>query len=91
MPKGKVILVVDDEEGIQSILMEYLREFKYLVVQAKKGKEALDILESNHVDLVISDIRMPIMDGMQLLREIKKVKKKNPLFDDYGICPRSRN
>ena len=69
--KGK-ILIVDDEEGIREILSRYLIKQGYAVVTAQNGKEGIDKFKKEEFDLVISDIRMPEMDGVAFLDLIKK-------------------
>jgi len=68
----KTILVVDDEPDIRLMLEDYLMD-EYTVLTARDGVEALEIIaeKQDGIDLVITDIRMPRMDGMSLLREIK--------------------
>ena len=70
--KGK-ILVVDDEEGIRDILSRSLRIQGYAVVTAQNGKEGIDKFKKEEFDLVISDIKMPEMDGITFLGHIKKI------------------
>ncbi len=67
---GKV-LVVEDNDEILAIL-QHLLASKYEVVTAYNGQEALEILENETVDLVVTDIMMPVMDGMELLRHIRE-------------------
>ena len=67
---GKV-LVVEDNDDILAIL-RHLLSTKYQVLTAYNGKEALEILENEYVDLVITDIMMPVMDGMELLCHIRE-------------------
>ena len=66
------VLVVDDEQFIRELLARSIKREGYLVSEAGDGREALEILRDNHIDIVISDIKMPNMDGWQLLEEIKK-------------------
>ena len=61
------ILVVDDESSIRETLVEILEYENYKVAQAADGLEALNYLKINKVDVVLCDIKMPKMDGMQLL------------------------
>ena len=68
--KGR-LLVVDDEAEIQEMLSRHFRMCGYDVDVAGNGIEALDLLKDKRVDVVISDIRMPKMDGVALLREIR--------------------
>lgn len=65
-----VLLLVDDNEEILEFLEHELSE-KYSIIKALNGQEALDILKENAVQLVISDIMMPVMDGFELCTIIK--------------------
>ncbi len=69
---AKVILVVDDEEGILTIVETLLEDEGYKVFTALNGVEALEILDKNHIDLIVSDIRMPKMGGAELLDKVKE-------------------
>lgn len=66
----KTILVVEDEEKLRDLIVSYLEE-SYNVFEAQDGEEALQIFEEEHIDLVISDIMMPNMDGWELLKKIR--------------------
>ncbi|MFX6230732.1 response regulator, partial [Acinetobacter baumannii] len=66
-----VLLFVDDEPNILSSLRRLFRQYPYKVLIANGGQEALDILENETVDLVISDMRMPVMDGATFLANVK--------------------
>jgi len=68
------ILVADDESSLREICCEALEDAGYHVFQAKNGEQALDILHENRADLVLSDMRMPVLDGMQLLERIVQEK-----------------
>lgn len=65
------VLVCDDEKDIVSALEIYLRSDGYNVLTAYNGQEALDILEKEHVELVIMDIMMPVLDGISALMKIR--------------------
>jgi len=67
----KSILLVDDEEGIRKVLGISLRDMGYQVVTAANGQEALDIFKKDCPPIVLTDIKMPEMDGIELLRRIK--------------------
>jgi len=71
--KSAVILVVDDEENAREGLSKILTKEGYKVETAANGKEAVDTIKLHSFDLVITDMRMPLMDGFELLREIKKM------------------
>jgi DNA-binding NtrC family response regulator len=67
------ILIAEDEENILNLLERLLKKNGYVTYGAKNGKEALDIAKSKEIDIVITDIRMPEMDGITLIKEIKKM------------------
>ena len=66
------ILLVDDEEGIRKILSISLKDSGYQVLTAKSGEEALHIFRKTRPPIVLTDIKMPGMDGFQVLRKIKE-------------------
>src|SRR5215475_6384537 len=66
------ILVVDDERSMRELLAIVLRREGYEVVLAEHGRAAVDLLEREPVDLLISDIKMPDMTGVDVLRAAKK-------------------
>jgi CheY-like chemotaxis protein len=68
----KKILVADDEMAIRLLYSEELKEEGYEVYTASNGREALEIVEKVPLDLVILDIKMPEMDGIEALRQIKE-------------------
>jgi DNA-binding NtrC family response regulator len=72
MKEDATILVVDDEEMLRKILDKILTKEGYVVHLAASGSEALEILAREHIDLVITDVKMPEMDGFDLLKTIKK-------------------
>jgi DNA-binding NtrC family response regulator len=66
------IMIVDDEEDFVEMLSLRLEAVGEQVIPAHSGRECLDILEEKDVDVIILDIKMPDMDGIQTLREIKR-------------------
>ena len=66
------ILVVEDDQIIREGISEYLSEFGYDIVQAKDGQEALKNFESYEINLVILDIQIPLLNGLEVLKEIRK-------------------
>ncbi len=71
MSKDAKILVVDDDEQIVNILVEWLNRKGYHAVGAHGGREGIEAFEQGDYDLVITDLVMPHMDGMALLETIK--------------------
>ncbi len=76
----KKILVVEDEEGLRLLYEEELKSEGYEVLTARNGKEALQQLETGKPDLVILDIVMPVMDGMETLGKILGKERKIPII-----------
>lgn len=66
------ILVIDDEEDIRIVMQQVLELEGYEVSVAADGQEGLDILETEHADLVITDVIMPGLDGVATLERIKE-------------------
>lgn len=67
------VLVCDDEKDIVSALTIYLTSEGHNVFEANNGKEALEIVKTKEVHLVLMDIMMPVMDGISAMVEIRKV------------------
>jgi DNA-binding NtrC family response regulator len=65
------ILIVDDEEVMREFLMEVFAPYEPLC--AKDGEEAINVLQGNSVSVVITDLKMPQMDGLELLRRAKEM------------------
>ena len=67
-----ITLFVDDEEEFLATVLKRMKKRNLEVVGANSGEEALAVLKSHHVDVVVLDVRMPGMNGIQTLREIKR-------------------
>ncbi|MBI5888292.1 MAG: response regulator [Deltaproteobacteria bacterium] len=76
----KKILVVDDEEGLRLLYKEELEDEGAAVELASSGPEALSKLEGNSIDLILLDIKMPGMDGVEVLRMVKERWKDIPVI-----------
>ncbi|HVY31171.1 MAG TPA: sigma-54 dependent transcriptional regulator [Polyangiaceae bacterium] len=79
LPEHKQILVVDDEPNLRRVLSAQLERDGYDVHTAEDGEQALGILKEHHIDLVITDLRMPRIDGMELLRRTQKMDADLPV------------
>lgn len=73
------ILYAEDEEGIRDNIAASLRYYAKEVIEAENGKIALELYKSEHPDIVITDILMPVMNGVDLVREIRKTDEMTPL------------
>jgi len=80
MSDKKKILVVDDEESIHLLYKEEFEEEGYEVTSAINGEEALELFDKIEPDLVILDINMPGMDGIEVLRKMKEKRPDIPVI-----------
>jgi len=82
MEQKKTILIMDDDLALQTVLEIALREAGYEIVLANDGQEGIEKLKSLNPDLVISDIMMPQMDGVETFQHIKEQLQDNgiPIF-----------
>jgi len=72
------ILIVDDEEGLLGIYKGWFKREGCRVLTAANGAAALELAMKNRVDVILSDIRMPVMDGVELTKRLKETKKYIP-------------
>ena len=75
----KKILVVDDEEDVRETLATVLENLNYQALLAADGEEALSVIKNQRVDVVLSDLYMPGMNGIELLKRVK-TERKNLIF-----------
>ena len=78
--KGKTILVAEDVELNYLYLYEVLNKTKANVIRAENGKEMLEIYENEDIDLILLDIKMPIMSGYEAMKKIREKDKKIPII-----------
>mgnify|MGYP000197527330 CR=1 FL=1 len=71
--EGKKVLIIDDETGMRQMLRLVLEGADYRVAEAVDGREALTLLQAESFDIILSDIRMPELDGLGLLQQIKEL------------------
>lgn len=88
-PQPSSVLLVEDDESLADALRLALKSRNYDVTHVEDGDFALDLLETNDFDVILSDIRMPQLGGIELLREIRKAKRRVPVilmtaFDSTG-------
>jgi DNA-binding NtrC family response regulator len=76
----KRILIVDDDEQIRNLLVDYFQSLSYEVLFATNGIEALGKLNQNDIDCIISDLVMPDMNGLELLKQVRSQNFKIPFL-----------
>ena len=76
MSESRHILVVDDEEDVRDTLHNVLKSMNYVPYVASGGAEALEIIKNNKIDVVLSDLYMPEMDGIELLKRVRNDDKR---------------
>ena len=74
------ILVAEDDRNLNRMICAKLKQEQYHVFPAFDGQEALDIMEREHIDLVISDVMMPRMDGLELTSALRGAKMDLPIL-----------
>ncbi|MGM7682050.1 response regulator [Cytobacillus sp. Hm23] len=85
---GHKILIVDDQYGIRILLNEVFQKEGYVTFQASNGVEALDIVKKHSPDLVLLDMKIPGMDGIEILKRMRvddqEIKVKVIIMTAYG-------
>ncbi|MEW6066715.1 MAG: sigma-54 dependent transcriptional regulator [Nitrospirota bacterium] len=76
---GSVVLIVDDEEGIRESLSGILEDEEYEVLTSSSGEEAIKVLKEQNPDLILLDVWLPGIDGIQVLKEVKDMKPDLPV------------
>lgn len=77
--KGKKILIVDDDPDIRLLIDFHLSSEGFEIIEASDGLEALDALKENHVDIIITDLTMPNMDGYELIKVLRESSDKSSI------------
>ncbi len=76
----KTILIAEDDEVIFMYLQIILTSNNYKILHARNGLEAINLWKENHVDLILMDIKMPIMNGLDAIKEIRKTDTNIPII-----------
>jgi two-component system, chemotaxis family, chemotaxis protein CheY len=79
---SKTILIVDDSSSVRSVVGIALKSAGYNVIEACDGKDALAKLKGDKINLVVSDVNMPNMDGITFVKELKKL----PNYKFTPVC-----
>ncbi|MFH2061215.1 MAG: response regulator [Pseudomonadota bacterium] len=79
-PFAKKILVIDDEVYIRESVISFLEDHEFTVISAENGRIGLELFESQQPDLILCDLRMPEMDGLEVLENVVKKNSKIPVI-----------
>lgn len=74
------VLVVEDDQELRELFSRVLTRHGYKTLQAGNGEEALNVLDSEYIDVIISDIMMPVMDGYELVRSLREADINIPVL-----------
>lgn len=74
------ILVVEDDKNLRKLITTYLQRNKYNTYEATNGEEALNVLDQSYIDLIVSDIMMPKIDGYELIKSLREAKYDVPIL-----------
>jgi len=77
---SETILVIDDEAAIRNSLRDYLEDLDYIIFTAENGRAGIEIFEHEKIDLVLVDLRMPEVDGLEVLAHISQQSPDTPLI-----------
>lgn len=92
MRRKPIILVVDDEEGVLELFRRILKKEEYTVLTANNGKQALELVDRKGPDLVILDLKLSDMNGIEILRQIKRINENIEviIITGYGTMKTAR-
>lgn len=74
------ILVVEDDKNLRKLIVTCLEKANYTVFESMNGEEALDLMDKEYIDLIVTDIMMPEMNGYELIKELREAKYEVPIL-----------
>lgn len=74
------ILVVEDDKNLRKLIVTCLEKANYTVFESMNGEEALDLMDTEYIDLIVTDIMMPEMNGYELIKELREAKYEVPIL-----------
>jgi diguanylate cyclase (GGDEF)-like protein len=80
LPSKNRILIIDDEEHARMTMRDFLEDAGYEVLEAEDGKEGLKVLQKEHPDAVLTDIRMPALDGLKVVETMQQIAPLTPVI-----------
>lgn len=78
--KSYTVLTIEDEALIRDSFRFYLEDYGYKILEAENGREGLEIIRSHRPDVVLLDLRMPEMDGLEVLQQVRVEKPELPVI-----------
>lgn len=78
--KKMTLLYAEDENGIRKHMKDSLEYYLKEVIEASNGEECLEMYYKKRPDIILTDLRMPVQDGLYMVREIRKIDKKTPIL-----------
>lgn len=88
---NRKILIIDDEAYIRRVIELKLKKKGYQVITAKNGAEGLNSFKVHQPDVVVTDIKMPVMDGLEFCRQTNPLKKVRPFLTVIVTCSMTEN
>jgi CheY-like chemotaxis protein len=85
--KNSRVLVIDDNLMYRDVVKDLLHELNFNAVVAKDGTEALDVIRRQHIDIILTDFKMPGMNGLELTRKVKEIAPSAHIIVYSGITP----
>ena len=74
------VLVVEDDKNLRKLIVTCLEKASYTVFETRNGEEALDLMDKEYVDLIVTDIMMPEMDGYELIKSLREANYNTPIL-----------
>ena len=88
---SKKIIVAEDSSVIQNLTKKILSQLNYEISSVKNGQQVLDLLEKDNFDLVLLDIHMPVMDGLECAKKVRSMEGSNQQIPIVAITGNANN
>ena len=80
MNTGRTVLIIEDEERLRKTIAAYLEDSGYLIIQAANGREGLELFAERKPDIVLTDLRMPEMNGVEVVTWLRENNPHTPVI-----------
>lgn len=84
------ILIIDDDEQVRSLMARALRHANFQVIEAEDGQQGVDRARSNRIDLVVTDLVMPVQEGVQTIMTLRQERPRLPIIAISGGASHSK-